>query len=995
MGNARILAICTCTCLPSLELFGATPPPGFVDTLVMSNNYSTGARNPTAAEYEPGTGNLFVIEHRDGRVRVRDAATQGVSTALALGCMDGAGERGLLGIAFDPDYLDPSGQNRYVYLFYTGEFASSGPCSEPGVPPGSRNRVSRFMESGGLLVGEEILLETDHLTSATNHNGGTVRFGVDKTLFISIGDNDTDATANPLSRDLADLRGKLLRINPDGSIPGDNPFVGQPGVREEIWAWGLRNPFRFSVDSDTEAPVIADVGEGQWEAVYVGVAGADYGYPCVEGLAPFRNCTPAPPPGSLTQPAYVYGHGNQTPPVSGNSITGGPVYRHTAFPEEYEGSYFFSDYVDGWIRRGRINGVNQLVEVEVFLPDAGSVVDLLVSPEGCLTWVGRNGQGVHETCYVGGGNGQPHAVSSVDPASGLGSLGVQFTGSGSSDPDNDTLLFAWDFDDGSPLGNQADPNHIYTVDGVYTPVLTVDDQQGAANSLDSAPPLRIVVGNRAPSPSIDEPPGGTRYDAGQFLAVSGSSTDPEEGVLGADAFSWAVVFHHDSHTHPFLGPIEGLTSFDFKIPTLGEDSTDVFYRIHLTVRDGGVPLGTEVEMASTSFLDVLPNVSETTLAVEPAGQGLQLEFDRQAATAPLTRDSVVGFPRTIGAPTPQTVGGRTYNFVSWSDTGAAEHNILTPAADTTYTASFTCVSNCGNAVPNVSITSPSDGSSFAQGASIAFAGTASDAEDGSISPNLLWTSDLDGAIGTGSSFSGLLSIGVHLVTAQVTDSGGLAGSDTITIMVGFEFNFAMDSLTIDGNILGSASPDGTADFVDDFDDGSLITPPSSSFITASPLAEGGGFLRFSSVDGSLTSSRMNLEVAILDLAVLDGAGNSEITASFRGDIPELAQFYGLGVRSNNSEAVWLFVVTLGGGPYVLVTDSTRLLAADIVALAQNSSIQLRLLIDDESNQVVASYSIDNGTTFKEASQFGLFQGHGSIFGVLPNTHVWTYGGATR
>ncbi len=155
-------------------------------------------------------------------------------------------------------------------------------------------------------------------------------------------------------RDLGDLRGKILRINPDGSIPGDNPFVGQQGVRTEIWAWGLRNPFRFSIDTDSGAPIIADVGEGTWEAVYVGLSGADYGYPCFEGSATFRTCNPAPAVGSVTFPIFQYGHGSQTPPVSGNSITGGPVYNDDEFPDEYHGAYFFGDYVDDWIRRGRI-----------------------------------------------------------------------------------------------------------------------------------------------------------------------------------------------------------------------------------------------------------------------------------------------------------------------------------------------------------------------------------------------------------------------------------------------------------------------------------------------------------------------------------------------------------------------------------------------------------------------------------------------------------------
>ena len=311
-------------------------PPGFVDTQVVSANAATGAEAPTAAAYEPGTANLYVLEKGSGgstgqaRVRVRTGG--GVVTALILSCVDTRGERGLLGIAFSPDYLDPGGSSRFVYLFYTRRRTDSGQCHVSGQSEGTRFLVSRFVENGTVLSSETVILEGPVLNAATNHNGGTLRFASDETLFISTGDNDTDASSTPLSRDMGDLRGKLLRIHADGSIPGDNPFVGQAGVREEIWAYGLRNPFRFSYDDETETPYIGDVGEGAWEAIYAGVAGADFGYPCFEGSEPFRVCNPEPPPGTVSSPIYEYGHGNQTPPVSGASVIGGPVYRATSFP---------------------------------------------------------------------------------------------------------------------------------------------------------------------------------------------------------------------------------------------------------------------------------------------------------------------------------------------------------------------------------------------------------------------------------------------------------------------------------------------------------------------------------------------------------------------------------------------------------------------------------------------------------------------------------------
>jgi glucose/arabinose dehydrogenase len=377
-------------------LIAGTPPPGFVEIVLVPAGGPSGVQAPTAIAYEPGTGHLWVVE-QGGEVLRREAGTGAVTTALALACVSSSGERGGLGIAFSPDFLDgPS--TRWVYIYYTRSITSSGACALAGQAAQVRNQVSRFLESGGALSGEQILLAGPPLTQATNHNAGAIRFAADGTLFVAMGDNDTDADDPPASRNLADLRGKMLRITAEGGIPPDNPFVGQAGVRPEIWAFGLRNPFRFSIDPATETLFIADVGEGTWEAVYAGESGADYGYPCDEGSHAFRVCNPPPPPGSVTDPIYEYGHGSQTPPVSGFSITGGPVYRATAFPPAYHGVYFFGDYVSDWIRSATIGAGNLLEDVQMFMPDASGVVDMAVSPAGCLTWVSYSG-GVRDVCF--------------------------------------------------------------------------------------------------------------------------------------------------------------------------------------------------------------------------------------------------------------------------------------------------------------------------------------------------------------------------------------------------------------------------------------------------------------------------------------------------------------------------------------------------------------------------------------------------------------------
>lgn len=370
----------------ALPTLAATPPIGFTDTVVGS------ASGTTAIAYEPGSGALFMIEKGFGTARVlRKSPGSAATVALTLDCVDGNGERGLLGIAFDPDYLQGAASRR-VYLYYTRSVPDAGACAIAGTL-GARNRVSRFLESGGLLTGEDVILEGPVLTAATNHNAGTLRFAPDETLFISMGDNNTAFSLTPLSRDLNDLRGKILRIRRDGSIPTDNPFFGLPGHRGEIWAWGLRNPFRFSIDPANSIPWIGDVGEGSYEEIDRGVAGGDYGWPCFEGPALFRTCSPVPD--DPLDPAYYYDRS------VGRTVIAGPVYRSGGFPPEYEGKLFFGDYASGWIRRGTIDEQGDIVGVQMFIPDATGVVDIVQAPSGCLAWASISTGEVHETCPSG------------------------------------------------------------------------------------------------------------------------------------------------------------------------------------------------------------------------------------------------------------------------------------------------------------------------------------------------------------------------------------------------------------------------------------------------------------------------------------------------------------------------------------------------------------------------------------------------------------------
>jgi glucose/arabinose dehydrogenase len=331
-----------------------TLPPGFVET-----PFVAGLESPTAMEFAPD-GRLFVAE-QTGAVRVvKDG--QLLPTPFVRLDVDSRGERGLLGIAFDPAFAT----NRFVYVYYT----------VPGTP--AHNRVSRFTAAGDVAAaGSEVpILDLDPLSAATNHNGGAIHFAPDGTLFVAVGEN----AWNDLAQRLDTRLGKILRIRPDGSIPADNPFFAvATGDNRAIWALGLRNPFSFAFQPGTGRPFINDVGAATWEEVNVGVAGANYGWPLTEG--------PTTDP-RFVAPLYAYRHGTD----NACAIVGGAFYAPAVatFGADYVGDYFVADLCGGFIRRlDPATGVAQ--DFATGLP--GSPVDLKVDAAGSLYYLARVGGG--------------------------------------------------------------------------------------------------------------------------------------------------------------------------------------------------------------------------------------------------------------------------------------------------------------------------------------------------------------------------------------------------------------------------------------------------------------------------------------------------------------------------------------------------------------------------------------------------------------------------
>jgi glucose/arabinose dehydrogenase len=210
-------------------------------------------------EFAPD-GRLFVAGQR-GTLRVVKAGGKLATSVNISGSVNSAGERGLLGIAFDLAFS----KNHYVYLYYTHKASGTTPA---------HNRVIRLSARGDRAVtgSKKPILRLNNLSSATNHNGGAIHFGKDGKLYVDVGDNANGSNAQSLSN----LKGKMLRINKDGTIPRYNPFYKRAtGTNRAIWALGLRNPFSFAIQPHTGKVFISDVGEQRWEEINRGAAGSE------------------------------------------------------------------------------------------------------------------------------------------------------------------------------------------------------------------------------------------------------------------------------------------------------------------------------------------------------------------------------------------------------------------------------------------------------------------------------------------------------------------------------------------------------------------------------------------------------------------------------------------------------------------------------------------------------------------------------------------------
>jgi glucose/arabinose dehydrogenase/PKD repeat protein len=625
---------------------------------------ATGFDLPTAMKFLPD-GRMLVAELR-GKIKLLPPPylTPDPTPFLQISNLGQLNviQQGIFDLALDPNYAT----NHHYYVFYT---ANNG--------NGDHDRLSRFTAnaaSTGTIPGSELVLYEDPGAANHEHHGGGIAFSNDGKILFTTGEH----FAGTPSQDLTSPRGKIHRINPDGSVPTDNPFYDGAGPNwDSVWALGLRNPLRAYYDSPTGRLFVGDVGgnvDSSNEEVNLGVRGANYGWPNSEG-----------PCGSpCTSPLYDYEHNGRDA-----SITGGFVYRGSQFPASMQGSYFFGDYAQNWIKRLTLDANGNVTGVFNFEPangqpdgPTGDIVYLTEGPDGSLFYLDLGYSDVTGSFGVSKvrrirylqSNQAPIAVAAANPTSGVVPLVVSFSSSGSRDPDGGPVTFSWDFGDGSPLSTQANPVHTYTTAGEYTVRLTVSD--GSSSTFST--PITIQAGG-LPTASITAPFDGATFRAGDVISLSGAGADPEDGPLPASAFTWNIDFLHDGHVHPGQ-VITGSKTGTFTIPTTGHDfEGNTRYRISLTVTDSS-------GLTSSAVAVIWPQKVNLTFGTAPTS-GLTLFLDGIARTTPFTIGTLIGFNHTIEARN-QTLGGSAYTFASWSDGGGQTHVIVAPVTPASYTATY-------------------------------------------------------------------------------------------------------------------------------------------------------------------------------------------------------------------------------------------------------------------------------------------------------------------
>ena len=725
-------------------------PTGFQDEMVVD-----GIGEPTALAFVPD-GRVLVAT-KSGIVRViKNGALLPTPFIDLQAKVNDYWDRGLLGIAVDPAFAS----NGYVYLSYVYE-------NDANDYSGTKtSRVSRVTATGdiaspasevpilGTQVGDscyDFPVGADCLpTDFFGHSVGALKFAPDGTLFFAMGEGANWNVVNDdamRAQDLNSLGGKIIRITTTGAGVAGNPYWnGDANAnRSKVWAYGLRNPYRFNLKPGTSVPFLGDVGWSTWEEVNVASAGANLGWPCYEGAGRQSGYEPKP----VCQTLYGQGASAVKPPLTAwnhngasAAATGGTFYTGTAFPAQYQGAYFYADYALGFIKSLKVDANNALVGSPTDFGTASNPVAIEMAPDGTLWYVAvftgeirriRYGapapppppptgtQYVSDLTWISATNGWGPVEKDKSNGEDKGNDGSTITLNGTTYPKG--------------LGAHAPSDVRYNLAGTcqrFFADVGVDDEMGSLGSIvfqvwldgvkawdsgtmngttatkpvGSASGLD-VTGKQTIQLVITDAGNGNTSDHGDWanarLACGGTNTPP----IATISAPTSTLKYKVGDTINFAG-----SATDAQDGALAPANLSWTIRLHhcpggtchthQLLQQSGIASGSFVApdeaddnkieliltatdsagLTGTASVMLLPQTVQVTITTNPAGY--QVVYSGTPGTAPMTLTAIVGSQRTIQVTSPQN--GAT--FTSWSDGGAQSHNITIPTTNTTYTASF-------------------------------------------------------------------------------------------------------------------------------------------------------------------------------------------------------------------------------------------------------------------------------------------------------------------
>ncbi len=651
---------------------GISLPPGFV-----VNTIATGLTHPVDMVFLP-SGDILVAEKGSGQLDeswssiklVRNGVVQ-EEPVLTLST-NSFWDSGLLAMILDPDFAS----NNWFYVWYATGKSSAGWSGETVL------RLSRFVYDvnlGKADINQETIIFEDKPWFKFHH-GNSLLFDKDGNLLMGLGDRGDFGS----SQDLSNLKGKVIRIRPTESgydIPVDNPYFNDPSARPEIYASGIRNPYRIVSRSEDGLIVLGDVGAKTWEEINLLTPKANYGYPVREGPCPYNQKLPCPPaPPQFTDPIITYAHDEALGTGTSGAVTGLAFYEGSGFPPQYQQKLFFTDFNQRFIATADPPGA----DFELFAENTENLVDIEYFREGLYLLELFSGR-IVLVSYTGQENQVPTAVITATPQSGPSPLEVAFSAAGSVDHDDLVLRYHWDFGDGTPVleSDEEEVNHVYIGDGTYQASLKVVDIRGGESAVVNT--TITVYSGEFPAIKLDN-----LTDQGRELFYGGDDWQYEairsnlEGLDPDRPFSWQIDLHHNQHVHPLIVDSPVISDvLSISSENHGGD-WNIWYKFHLTMHTAS---GQDV----TVNQEIFPALVDLTIDARPRSTGVTVNQGNYLS--PYSFRSIVGTEQDVSVDPLVLHENDIWVFYRWqiqAETISLDPQIsfVAPRQNTTYTAGY-------------------------------------------------------------------------------------------------------------------------------------------------------------------------------------------------------------------------------------------------------------------------------------------------------------------